>query len=74
MILNRRKKQDPVYKIFSFYNSKVHKKVPRYQRKVFRKFGFHVYQVKDEHFSHGDFLNHICRNAERHPLPHLLST
>lgn len=64
MILNRRTKQDPIFKIFSFYNSKVNKKVPRYQRKVFRKFGFRVHQVKDESFSHGDFLNHVCRNVK----------
>lgn len=64
MLLNQRKKQDATFKIFSFYNSKVNKKVPRYQRKVFRKFGFHVHHVRDENFSHGDFLNHVCRHVK----------
>lgn len=56
---------DPkLFKIFSFYNSKVNPKVPRYQKAVFRHFGFRINHIVDDTFpSHGDFLNYICRNT-----------
>jgi hypothetical protein len=53
----------PVYKIFSFYNKEVNPKVPVYQKAVFRHFGFQIQQVFNNEFSHGDFLNYICRQA-----------
>lgn len=60
MMAKDRKK---TFKIFSFYNHKVNPKVPRYQKAVFRKFGVPVHHIIDEQFSHGDFLNHICRTV-----------
>lgn len=51
------------YKIFSFYKKNVGKRVPRYQKAVFRLFGFSITHIVREDFSHGDFLNHVCRNV-----------
>lgn len=55
--------KQPSYKIFSFYKKNVGKRVPRYQKAVFRRFGHQVHQVCREDFSHGDFLNHICQTV-----------
>ncbi len=65
MFLFRKVKDDPkLFKIFSFYNSKVNPKIPRYQKAVFKYFGVNIHQVIDESFpTHGDFLNHICRTV-----------
>jgi hypothetical protein len=65
MSLFRKTKDDPaLFKIFSFYNSKVNPKIPRYQEAVFNHFGFSIQQIIDESFpTHGDFLNHICRTV-----------
>ncbi len=64
MFLFRKTINDPtLFRIFSFYNSKVNPKVPKYQKAVFRHFGFHIKHIIDETFpTHGDFLNYICRN------------
>ncbi len=51
------------FKIFSFYNQEVNPKVPVYQKAVFRHFGFPIEHVTNESFSHGDFLNYICRQT-----------
>ncbi|MGN6491564.1 MAG: hypothetical protein ACTHLE_06165 [Agriterribacter sp.] len=56
-------RQDETFKIFSFYNSNVDKAIPKYQKAVFRHFGFHINHIVDEKFSHGDFMNHICRTV-----------
>lgn len=64
MPLLTNKNQQKLYKIFAFYNSKVNPKIPRYQKAVFRHFGFNILQVVDESFpTHGDFLNHICQTV-----------
>ena len=52
-----------LYKIFSFYNKEVNPRVPVYQKAVFRHFGFQIQQVYNNEFSHGDFLNDICRQV-----------
>ena len=52
------------YKIFSFYNRFVNPKVPLYQQAVFNRLGYHVTHIVNETFSHGDFLNHICRTVK----------
>lgn len=51
------------YKIYSFYKKNVGKRLPRYQKAVFRRFGFRVHHIVNEEFSHGDFLNYVCRNV-----------
>lgn len=56
-------KHDKIFKIFSFYNHKINPEVPRYQKAVFRHFGFHVNHIVNENLSHSDFLNHICRTV-----------
>lgn len=61
MSLNNR--HDEIFKIFSFYNHNVNKQLPKYQKAVFKHFGFHINHVVDENFSHGDFMNHICRTV-----------
>lgn len=58
-----KKNNESLYKIFSFYNSQVNPNVPRYQKAVFKKFGFTINHVVDETFTHGDFLNFVCRNV-----------
>lgn len=65
MIRQEKIKNDPkLFKIFSFYNSKVNPKVAQYQKAVFRHLGFQINHIIDESFStHGDFLNYICRNT-----------
>lgn len=53
-----------LFRIFSFYNSKINPKIPRYQKAVFRYFGFKINHIVDETFpAHGDFLNYICRKV-----------
>ncbi|KAA2239893.1 hypothetical protein F0L74_27285 [Chitinophaga agrisoli] len=52
------------YKIFSFYNRFVNPRVPMYQRAVFKHFGYEIAHIVNEAFSHGDFLNHICRTVQ----------
>ncbi len=52
-----------LFKIFSFYNKSVNPAVPVYQKAVFNHFGFHVHQIFNDEFSHGDFLNYICRGT-----------
>lgn len=61
--MKKRKFDNPsLYKIFSFYNSKVNPEVPRYQKAVFHYLGYSIHQIKNENYKeHGDFLNHICR-------------
>lgn len=54
--------QNKTFKIFSFYNSKVHTLTPKYQKAVFNYFGFDIHYIVNEQFSHGDFLNYVCRN------------
>lgn len=55
---------DPAnFKIFSFYNHLVNPKVPLYQQQVFNRLGFQIHQVYNPTFSHGDFLNYVCRNV-----------
>lgn len=51
------------FKIISFYNSNVQPDIPRYQKAVFRYLGFKVHHIMNEQYSHGDFLNYICRNV-----------
>lgn len=58
-----KKQQQIRFKIFSFYNSKVNPQVPKYQKAVFRNFGFSINHIVDENITHGDFLNHICRHV-----------
>lgn len=36
--------------------------MPVCQKAVFEKFGFSINHVVDQKFSHGDFLNDVCRN------------
>ncbi|MDQ6844954.1 MAG: hypothetical protein M3Z92_11460 [Bacteroidota bacterium] len=61
---HKEEKEKSLYQIFSFYNSKVNPKVPKYQKAVFRHFGFNINHIFDESFpAHGDFLNYICRNV-----------
>lgn len=64
MLFNRKKHEQSLFKIFSFYNHKVNPDVPKYQQAVFRHFGLTVNHVFDKRFSHGDFLNHICRTVK----------
>ncbi len=65
MLLFKRSKDNPaLFKIFSFYNSRVNPKVPEYQKAVFRHFGCTINHVVKEDFTHGDFLNYICRNIK----------
>lgn len=52
-----------LYKIFSFYNKEVNPRVPVYQKAVFKHFGFEINQVYNNEFSHGDFLNDVCRKV-----------
>ena len=54
--------EQSTFRIFSFYNSKVNARVPEYQQAVFKKLGFTIEHIVDENYSHGDFLNYICRN------------
>lgn len=63
--MKKRKHDNPsLYKIFSFYNSKVNAQVPRYQKAVFNYFGYTIKQVKNEDYTeHGDFLNDICKDV-----------
>ncbi|RAJ01593.1 glycosyltransferase involved in cell wall biosynthesis [Chitinophaga skermanii] len=56
--------QHAVFKIFSFYNDLVHPDVPKYQARVFKKFGYSVNQMYHKKFSHGDFLNHVCSTVK----------
>jgi hypothetical protein len=60
MQLLKKKKEQSLFKIFSFYNKEVHPDVPFYQKAVFRHFGLSINQVFNNKFSHGDFLNDIC--------------
>ncbi len=63
-IFKKYKHDEKLFKIFSFYNSKVNPKVPKYQEAVFQYFGFKINHIVDERFTvHGDFLNYICRNV-----------
>jgi hypothetical protein len=55
--------KEPIVKIYSFYKNNVNRKVIRYQKAVFRKFGCRIHQVLDDDISHGDFLNRICRTV-----------
>jgi hypothetical protein len=60
MQLLKKKKEQSLFKIFSFYNKDVNPDVPFYQQAVFTHFGFSINQIFDNKFSHGDFLNYIC--------------
>jgi hypothetical protein len=62
-VFKKKLQEQKRFKIFSFYNSKVNLKVPKYQKAVFRHFGFQINHIADESLSHGDFLNQICRNT-----------
>jgi hypothetical protein len=55
--------ENSLYKIYSFYNKEVNPKVPVYQKAVFRHFGFEIEHVFNNEFSHGDFLNDICKKV-----------
>ena len=61
-VFKKKSQEQTLFKIFSFYNSKVNPKVPKYQKAVFRHFGFTINHIADEGLTHGDFLNQICRN------------
>ncbi|RFM27815.1 hypothetical protein [Deminuibacter soli] len=63
MLFKKKQPQQSLFKIFSFYNNKVNPEVPVYQKAVFQKFGCSVNHIVDQKFSHGDFLNHICRTV-----------
>ncbi|PZR25072.1 MAG: hypothetical protein DI535_19620 [Citrobacter freundii] len=56
-------RKKPRYKIYSFYKKNVGKRLPRYQKAVFRRWGFRIHHIVNEDFSHGDFLNYVCRNV-----------
>ncbi len=64
MLFKKKPAEQSLFKIFSFYNSKVNPEVPAYQRAVFRRLGFSINHVVNEKFSHGGFLNHICRKVK----------
>lgn len=55
--------ENSLFKIYSFYNKEVNPRVPVYQKAVFRHFGFQIEQVFNNFFSHGDFLNDICKRV-----------
>ncbi|RAJ77453.1 hypothetical protein CLV59_107220 [Chitinophaga dinghuensis] len=63
MFYRRQTGQSSFLKIFTFYNHKVNPEVPRLQKAVFDSMGMSINQVFDKSFSHGSFLNHICRNV-----------
>ena len=63
MFFKKKPVEKSLFKIFTFYNEKVNPEVPEYQQAVFKKFGFTINQVFNKRFSHGDFLNHICRTV-----------
>jgi hypothetical protein len=62
-LIKKRREDEALFKIYSFYNSKVNPKVPQYQQAVFNHFGFKIHHFIDENFTHGDFLNHICKSV-----------
>ena len=55
-------RQGKTFRIFSFYNNNVQPQIPRYQKAVFKHFGLDVHYVINDEYSHGDFLNYVCRN------------
>src|SRR5882672_11661549 len=61
--MNNNRMENSQYKIYSFYNKEVNPKVPVYQKAIFRHFGFEIEQVFNNEFSHGDFLNDICKRV-----------
>lgn len=63
MFFKRKQPEQSLAKIFTFFNSKVHPEMPRYQKAVFKKMGFSINQVMSEKFDHGEFLNSICRRV-----------
>ncbi|RPE05974.1 hypothetical protein EGT74_26860 [Chitinophaga lutea] len=63
MFFRKKHREQSLFKIFSFYNQHVNPDVPVFQKAVFEKFGFSINHVFDKRFSHGDFLNHMCRNV-----------
>jgi hypothetical protein len=63
MLLLKIKKEQSLFKIFSFYNKDVNPDVPLYQKEVFKHFGFSINHVFNNKFSHGDFLNDICKKV-----------
>jgi hypothetical protein len=57
----KKNKEQSLFKIFSFYNKDVNPEVPILQKAVFKHFGFTVNHIFNNKFSHGDFLNDVCR-------------
>lgn len=64
LLFKKTKAKKEPFKIFSFYNSRINPKIPRYQKAVFRHFGFKINHIVDENITHGGFLNHICRDVK----------
>ncbi|PSL48329.1 hypothetical protein CLV51_1021196 [Chitinophaga niastensis] len=64
MLFKRKQPSQSLFKIFSFYNHLVNPEVPKQQRAVFQKFGLSINQIFDKRFSHGGFLNSICRHVK----------
>lgn len=56
------KKNNLSFKIYSFYNSYVDDDVVINQQSVFKLFGYHINQIKMDHFTHSSFLNMVTRS------------
>lgn len=64
MLFKKKRKEQSLFKIFSYYNNKVNPEVPRYQQMVFKKFGFSVnHIINNKYKEHGEFLNDICKGV-----------
>lgn len=63
-LFNKKKQDNSLVKIFTFYKSNINPDIPKYQKMVFDKFGISINQILDDKLSHAEFLNKITRTVK----------